>query len=72
MSTIATFQQSEGVFRLLYAVKSVVDGSITYTVRSDVFTFGAGYLDVQAALMNTDLAPSTVGVAQSSAAVFDS
>jgi serine protease AprX len=29
---------------------SVVDGGNTYTVRSDIFTVGAGYLDISAAL----------------------
>jgi serine protease AprX len=38
---------------------------ITYTSQYDVFTIGAGYLNIQNVLVNTDLAPSTVGVAQS-------
>ncbi len=37
----------------------------TYTSYYDVFTIGAGYLDMAAALANTDKAPSTVGSAQS-------
>ena len=32
---------------------------ITYTDQYDIFTVGAGYLDVAAALGNTDLAPAT-------------
>ena len=38
---------------------------VTYTSQYDIFTVGAGYLDVQAALSNTDLAPSTSGSAMS-------
>src|SRR5271157_3481062 len=47
---------------------AVVDRGTTYNVQSDVFTVGAGYLDLQAALMNTDLAP---GVAKSPTAYYD-
>jgi serine protease AprX len=45
---------------------------ITYTSQYDIFTVGAGYLDIQAALSNTDLAPATVGSAMSPAAAVDS
>jgi serine protease AprX len=45
---------------------------ITYTDYYDIFTIGAGYLDVWAALNNTDLAPGTAGSALSPTAVFSS
>ena len=45
---------------------------ITYTDQYDIFTVGAGYLDIQAALSSTDLAPSTTGIAMSPAAAVDS
>jgi serine protease AprX len=45
---------------------------ITYTDYYDIFTIGAGYLDVWAALSNTDLAPGTAGSALSPTAVFSS
>jgi serine protease AprX len=38
---------------------------LTYSSQADIFTVGAGYLDIQAALSNTDLAPTTVGSALS-------
>jgi serine protease AprX len=37
----------------------------TYNSQYDIFTVGAGYLDIQAALSNTDLAPTTTGSALS-------
>ena len=45
---------------------------ITYTSQYDIFTIGAGYLDVTAALSNTDLAPATLGAAKSPTAAFNS
>jgi len=45
---------------------------ITYTDYYDIFTIGAGYLDVWAALSNIDLAPGTAGSALSPTAVFNS
>ncbi len=47
---------------------AVINGSATYTVQSDVFTVGAGYLNLQAALSDTDLAP---GVAKSPTAYYN-
>src|SRR5437879_7606318 len=44
---------------------------ITYTSYYDIFTIGAGYLDVWAALNNTDFAPPTAGSALSPTAVFN-
>jgi serine protease AprX len=45
---------------------------ITYTSQYDIFTIGAGYLDVAAALSSTDLAPATLGAAKSPTAAFNS
>jgi len=44
---------------------------ITYTEQYDIFTVGAGYLDIVAALNNTDLAPATSGSALSPTAVYN-
>jgi serine protease AprX len=41
---------------------------VTYTSQYDVFTVGAGYLDIQAALASTDL---STGVAQSPTVQYD-
>jgi serine protease AprX len=43
-----------------------------FNEQSDIFTVGAGYLDIQAALLSTNLAPATVGSALSPIAVKDS
>src|SRR2546425_1042793 len=45
---------------------------ITYTAQYDIFTVGAGYLDVYAALNNTDLAPANAGSALSPNAAYNS
>ena len=45
---------------------------VKYTSQYDIFTVGAGYLDIQAALNNKDLAPSTVGSAMSPKVAVDS
>jgi serine protease AprX len=42
-----------------------------YTSQYDIFTVGAGYLDIQAALTSTNLAPATVGIAKSPAVARD-
>jgi serine protease AprX len=42
-----------------------------YTSQYDIFTVGAGYLDIQAALSNVDLAPRTFGSAKSPAVARD-
>src|SRR5271165_4936157 len=47
---------------------AVLYGGATYNLQSDVFTVGAGYLDLQAALSNLDRAP---GVAKSPTAYYD-
>jgi serine protease AprX len=51
--------------------KDLVTGQTFYD-QSDVFTVGAGYLDIQGALQNTNLAPATVGSALSPLAVKNS
>jgi serine protease AprX len=43
-----------------------------FTEEADIFTVGAGELDIQAALANTDLAPATAGSALSPSATIDS
>src|SRR6266849_524356 len=45
---------------------------ITYTDQYDIFTVGAGYLDIASALSGTNLAPAIVGSALSPTAVYDS
>jgi len=39
-----------------YSVASDMLGSVSYSSQSDIFTVGAGYLDIESALSNTDLA----------------
>lgn len=46
--------------------------STTYTDYYDIFTVGAGYVDVVAALNSNDTAPATAGSAQSPSAAVDS
>ena len=43
----------------------------SYTSQYDIFTVGAGYLDIQAALSSADLAPLTYGIAKSPAVARD-
>jgi len=43
----------------------------TFNSQADIFTVGAGYLDIQAALTNTDLAPATAGSALSPSVTTD-
>ncbi len=43
----------------------------SYTSQYDIFTVGAGYLDIQAALSSTDLAPASYGSAKSPAVARD-
>ena len=47
---------------------TVINGNTTYIVQSDVFAVGAGYLNLQTALSDTDLAP---GVAKSPTAYYN-
>ena len=44
---------------------------VTYNEQADIFTVGAGELDIQAALANTDLAPANSGAAVSPTAALD-
>jgi serine protease AprX len=44
---------------------------LTYTSQYDIFTVGAGYVDVAAALANTDLVPAAAGGAKSPGARYD-
>ncbi len=44
----------------------------TFNLQADIFTVGAGYLDIQAALAGTDLVPRTLGIAMSPKAALDS
>lgn len=45
---------------------------ISYTDYYDIFTVGAGYVDIEAALQNNDTAPSTIGSAESPAVAVSS
>jgi serine protease AprX len=60
-------------FKNLVYASTVRDSTTgqTFYEQADVFTVGAGLLDVQAALVNTALAPSTVGSAMSPVAKMD-
>jgi serine protease AprX len=48
------------------------DSGITYYDQADIFTVGAGYLDIEAALADSDLAPAIAGSAMSPTATVDS
>jgi serine protease AprX len=50
---------------------AVDDWNNTYSLQADIFAIGAGYLDVEAALLNTDLAPATFGSAKSPQVGYD-
>jgi serine protease AprX len=43
----------------------------TYNLQADIFTVGAGYLDIKAALASTDLVPAKMGSAMSPSATID-
>lgn len=49
---------------------TITDGSQTFLIQYDVFTVGAGYLDVQAALSSAMVAPTTLS-AKSPSVTFD-
>jgi serine protease AprX len=55
-----------------YSTATDPSTGVTYTSQYDIFTVGAGYLDVQAALASSDLASSTMGSAMSPAVAIDS
>jgi serine protease AprX len=54
-----------------YSTATDALSGLTYSLQADIFTVGAGELDIQAALANTDLAPATVGSAVSPTAAID-
>jgi serine protease AprX len=64
----------KSAYKVFPRSSSVTDPTtgITYTSQYDIFTVGAGYLDLQAALSSLDLASSSVGSAQSPAVALDS
>jgi serine protease AprX len=49
----------------MYSTATDPTTGITYNEQYDVFTIGAGYLDIQTALNSSALAPNTVGAAMS-------
>ena len=53
------------------AVATDPDTGQTFNLQADIFTVGAGYLDIEAALADTDLAPPVLGSALSPLAVLD-
>ena len=61
------------------AYKNLVQASVavepstgqTFNLQADIFTVGAGLLDIDAALNDTDLAPPVVGAAESPLAAVD-
>jgi serine protease AprX len=56
----------------LYSTSTDAATGITYSEQADIFTVGAGYLDIDAAMNNTDSASSTVGVAKSPTVNYNS
>lgn len=44
---------------------------VTYNLQADIFTVGAGYLDIKAALNSNDLVPAWMGSAMSPTAALD-
>jgi len=61
-------------FKNLAQVSTAYDASTgqSFTEQADIFTVGAGVLDIKAALANTDLAPATSGSAVSPTVTVDS
>jgi serine protease AprX len=53
------------------AVATDPDTGQTFSLQADIFTVGAGYLDIEAALADTDLAPPLLGSALSPLAIVD-
>jgi serine protease AprX len=56
----------------LYSTSTDATTGITYEEQADIFTVGAGYLDTDAALNNTDSASTSVGVAKSPTVSYNS
>ncbi len=63
----------KSAFKALPALTSYTDPDtgVAYSIQSDLFTVGAGYLDVQAALANNDVVPALLN-ANSPTAVYNS
>ena len=57
-------------YKNLPRYSTVIDSGVTYTLQYDVFTVGAGYLDLQAAVSATDLPPTSLS-ALSPTATYD-
>jgi len=55
-----------------YSTSTDSTTGITYSEQADIFTVGAGYLDIAAALNNNDSASSSVGVAKSPIVTYNS
>ncbi len=56
---------------VLPQTSAVTDGGNTYTAHNDVFTVGAGYLDIAAAVANAKTTAVPAGTAMSPLAVYD-
>ncbi len=56
----------------LYSTSTDAATGMSYFEQADIFTIGAGYLDIAAAVDNTDSASSSVGVARSPVATYNS
>jgi serine protease AprX len=54
-----------------YSTATDAISGMTYNLQADIFTVGAGELDIQAALANTDLAPAAAGSAVSPTAAIN-
>ena len=55
---------------VVYSTSTDAATGISYSEQADIFSVGAGYLDIAAALNNTDAASSSVGVAKSPTATY--
>jgi serine protease AprX len=64
----------KSAFKNMTQFSTAVDATtgITYNEQTDIFTVGAGELDINAALANTDLAPANAGSALSPSVGLDS
>jgi len=60
-------------FKNLIPASVAIDSTTgqTFNLQADIFTIGAGYLDIQAALAGADLAPPEFGSAMSPSAALD-
>jgi len=64
----------QSAFKNIQQYSTVTDPTtgITYYLQADIFTVGAGYLDIHAASLTTQLVPATVGSALSPIAAISS